>query len=57
MVSSKVEIISKSYRGDEAAHWSCDGSPNFTLEKSDKKERGTEIILHIDKDSKEFFEI
>ena len=56
MVSSKVEIISKSYRGDEAAHWSCDGSPNFTLEKSDKKERGTEIILHIDKDSKEFLE-
>tara|TARA_B100000767_G_scaffold202505_1_gene189414 strand:+ start:2212 stop:4101 length:1890 start_codon:yes stop_codon:yes gene_type:complete len=56
MVSSKVEIISKSYRGDEAAHWSCDGSPNFTLKKSTKKDRGTEIILHIDKDSKEFLE-
>jgi molecular chaperone HtpG len=56
MVSSKVEIISKSYRGDDAAHWSCDGSPNFTLKKSKKKERGTEIILHIDKDSKEFLE-
>ena len=56
MVSSKVEIISKSYRGDDAAHWSCDGSPNFTLKKSNKKERGTEIILHIDKDSKEFLE-
>jgi len=56
MVSNKVEIISKSYRGDEAAHWSCDGSPNFTLKKSTKKDRGTEIILHIDKDSKEFLE-
>jgi molecular chaperone HtpG len=56
MVSSKVEIISKSYRGDDAAHWSCDGSPNFTLKKSNKKNRGTEIILHIDKDSKEFLE-
>ena len=56
MVSSKVEIISKSYKGDDAAHWSCDGSPNFTLKKSNKKERGTEIILHIDKDSKEFLE-
>ena len=56
MVSSKVEIISKSYRGDDAAHWSCDGSPNFTLKKSSKKDRGTEIILHIDKDSKEFLE-
>jgi molecular chaperone HtpG len=56
MVSSKVEIISKSYRGDDAAHWTCDGSPNFTLKKSKKKERGTEIILHIDKESKEFLE-
>ena len=56
MVSSKVEIISKSYRGDDAAHWSCDGSPNFTLKKSKKKDRGTEIILHIDKESKEFLE-
>ena len=56
MVSSKVEIISKSYRGDDAAHWSCDGSPNFTLKKSKKKDRGTEVILHIDKESKEFLE-
>ncbi|MDB9712837.1 molecular chaperone HtpG [Flavobacteriaceae bacterium] len=56
MVSSKVEIISKSFRGDDAAHWECDGSPNFTLKKSNKKDRGTEIILHIDKDSKEFLE-
>jgi len=56
MVSSKVEIISKSYKDEPAAHWSCDGSPNFTLKKSSKKDRGTEIILHIDKDSKEFLE-
>ena len=56
MVAKKVEIISKSYKKSAAAHWTCDGSPNYTLEKSDRKERGTEIILHIDKDSKEFLE-
>ena len=56
MVSSKVEIISKSYKNKPAAHWACDGSPNYTLDKSDKKTIGTEIILHIDKDSKEFLE-
>ena len=56
MVSSKVEIISKSYKKKPAALWTCDGSPNYTLDKSDKKTRGTEIILHVDKDSKEFLE-
>ena len=56
MVAKKVEIISKSYKDEPAAHWSCDGSPEFTLEKHDKTDRGTEIILHIDKDSKEFLE-
>ena len=56
MVAEKVEIISKSYKKSAAAHWTCDGSPNYTLEKSDRKERGTEIILHIDKNSKEFLE-
>ena len=56
MVAEKVEIISKSYKNKPAAHWTCDGSPNYTLDKGDKKERGTEIILHIDKDSKEFLE-
>ena len=56
MVAKKVEIISKSYKNKPATHWSCDGSPNYTLEKSSKKDRGTEIILHIDKDSKEFLE-
>src|SRR6056300_500234 len=56
MVSEKVEIITKSFKEEPAAHWSCDGSPEYTLVKADKKERGTEIILHIDKDSKEFLE-
>ena len=56
MVAKKVEIITKSYKDEPAVHWTCDGSPEFTLKKHDKKERGTEIILHIDKDSKEFLE-
>ena len=56
MVAEKVEIISKSYKNKPAAHWTCDGSPNYTLDKGTKKVRGTEIILHIDKDSKEFLE-
>ena len=57
MVAEKVEIKTKSYqKGTKAAHWICDGSPEYALEEIDKKERGTEIILHIDKDSKEFLE-
>ena len=56
MVAKKVEIITKSYKDEPAAHWVCDGSPEFTLEASDKKERGTEIILHIADDSTEFLE-
>ena len=56
MVAKKVEIISKSYKNKPAAHWTCDGSPNYNLDKGTKKDRGTEIILHIDKDSKEFLE-
>ena len=56
MVAKKVEIISKSHKKSSACHWICDGSPNYTLEKHNKKNRGTEIILHIDKDSKEFLE-
>ena len=56
MVAKKVEIITKSYKDEPAAHWTCDGSPEFTLEKHDKTDRGTEIILHIDKDSKTFLE-
>ena len=56
MVADKVEIITKSYKDEPAAHWTCDGSPEFTLENSDKTERGTEIILHIAEDSKEFLD-
>lgn len=56
MVAEKVEIITKSYKDEPAVHWTCDGSPEFTLEKADKKERGTEIILHIAEDSTEFLE-
>lgn len=56
MVAKEVEIITKSYKADKAVHWKCDGSPEFTLVKSDKKERGTEIILHIADDSEEFLE-
>lgn len=56
MVAEKVEIITKSYKDEPAAHWTCDGSPEFTLEPSDKTSRGTEIILHIADDSLEFLE-
>ena len=56
MVAEKVEIITKSYKEADAAHWICDGSPEYSLKKSNKKERGTEIILHIAEDSKEFLE-
>ena len=56
MVAEKVEIISKSHKDEPAVHWSCDGSPEFSIEPSDKKERGTEIILHIAEDSTEFLE-
>lgn len=56
MVADKVEIITKSYKDEPAAHWTCDGSPEFTLEPHDKTERGTEIILHISEDSTEFLE-
>ena len=56
MVAEKVEIITKSHKDEPAAHWTCDGSPEFTLETSDKTERGTEIILHIAEDSTEFLE-
>lgn len=56
MVASKVEIITKSYKDEPAAHWTCDGSPEFSIVKADKTERGTEIILHIAEDSLEFLE-
>lgn len=56
MVAEKVEIITKTHKDEPAAHWICDGSPEYSLKKSKKDIRGTEIILHIDKDSKEFLE-
>ncbi len=56
MVAEKVEIITKSYKDEPAAHWTCDGSPEFTLVSADKTTRGTEIILHIAEDSLEFLE-
>jgi len=57
MVSDKVEVITKSYQeGSQAVKWSCDGSPEFTLEEVEKEGRGTDVILHIDKESKDFLE-
>ncbi len=56
MVADKVEIITKSYKDEPAAHWTCDGSPEYTLEEADKTERGTEIILHISEGEEEFLE-
>jgi len=56
MVAEKVEIITKSYKDEPAVHWICDGSPEFTLEPSDKTTRGTEIVLHIAEDSLDFLE-
>ena len=56
MVAEKVEIFTKSFKDEPAAHWACDGSPEYSLEPHDKKDRGTEIVLHLDKDSKEFLE-
>ncbi|CAL2075794.1 Chaperone protein htpG [Tenacibaculum sp. 190524A02b] len=56
MVADKVEIITKSFKDEKAAHWTCDGSPEYTLVEHDKSDRGTEIILHIAEDSIEFLE-
>ncbi len=58
MVSDKVEVITKSYIRwiASAVKWTCDGSPEFTISESDRTERGTDVILHIDKDSKDFLE-
>jgi len=56
MVADKVEIITKSFKDESAAHWTCDGSPEYILVEHEKADRGTEIILHIAEDSKEFLE-
>ncbi|WP_296637969.1 molecular chaperone HtpG [Polaribacter sp.] len=56
MVADKVEIFTKSFKDAPAAHWTCDGSPEYTLVEHDKSDRGTEIVLHIAEDSTEFLE-
>ena len=57
MVAKKVEIITKSYKeGAQAVKWTCDGSPEFTIEEIEKEDRGSQIVLHIDDDCKEFLE-
>lgn len=57
MVAQKVEIVTKSYKeGAQAVKWTCDGSPEFTIENIEKNDRGTDIILYIDDDCKEFLE-
>ena len=56
MVADNVEILTKSYKDEPAAHWSCDGSPNYTLVEGTKTDRGTEIILHISEEEVAFLE-
>ena len=56
MVAERVEIISKNYKDEPAAHWECDGSPEYSLKQGKKETRGTDIILHIAEDSTEFLE-
>ena len=57
MVSEKVEVITKSFKDNaQAVKWECDGSPEFTLEPVEKESRGTDIVLHINEESKEFLD-
>lgn len=57
MVSKKVEIITKSWKADsKAVKWSCDGSPEFSIEECDKSDRGTDIVMYLDDDCKDFLE-
>ncbi|HAN79375.1 MAG TPA: molecular chaperone HtpG [Bacteroidales bacterium] len=57
MVSKQVDVITKSFKdGEQAMKWSCDGSPEYTIEEAEKTERGTDIVMHLDDDSKEFLE-
>jgi molecular chaperone HtpG len=57
MVSDKVEVISRSYKEDaQAVRWECDGSPEFSLEETSRESRGTDIVLHLNEESKEFLE-
>ncbi|MCI5055442.1 MAG: ATP-binding protein, partial [Flavobacteriales bacterium] len=54
MVSDKVEVVSKSYKGENGSKWVCEGNPTFDLSEFDKENRGTDIILHVSEDAKEF---
>ncbi|HOO99124.1 MAG TPA: molecular chaperone HtpG, partial [Bacteroidales bacterium] len=57
MVSDKVEVITRSWKENASpVKWTCDGSPEFTIDETERESRGTDVILHIDKDSKEFLE-
>lgn len=56
MVSDEVEIFTKSFKDESAVHWICDGSPEYELQETEKAERGTSIVLHINEESKEFLE-
>ena len=56
MVADKVEIVTKSYKDEPAMHWTCDGSPDYDMKECDRKERGTNIILHIASDCEEFLD-
>jgi len=56
MVSKKVDIVTKSYKDEPAVKWSCNGTPEFTMEKAGKDDRGTDIVLHLDKDFEDYLE-
>src|SRR5437868_5083446 len=56
MVSDKVEIFTKSWKDAPAVRWECDGSPEYIIEETDNKERGTEVVLYINHESEEFLE-
>jgi molecular chaperone HtpG len=56
MVSDKVEIFTKSWRDEPAVRWECDGSPEYTLEETTKEKRGTDIVLHVNEESREFLQ-
>lgn len=56
MVSKQVEVVTKSYKDEPAVRWTCDGSPEFSISAADKQERGTDIILYIDDENKNFLE-
>ena len=57
MVSDRVEIVTRSYReGSQAVRWSCDGTPEYSLEDAEREERGTDVIMHINEEEKEFLE-